>query len=262
MRVASRLRNRRWIAVLLSLILGLGRVPASAQTQNRAGLVIRHGDGSVSTTCVRFGEPSITGLDLLNRSGVSVVAEVGGLGSAVCAIGGEGCAYPAQPCFCQCQGANCAYWNYLHLIDGGWRYSPIGAAGYTITDGAVDAWAWGDQATPPVYTIDQICADSPGAPAATASAAEPSATNAPTFVSTATDIPKPVPIAQVTDTPEPSAPTRPSAPTDVPAPTVAVPPEPSALIHSPQAELGSYALFAVVVVALGGWLIVNHIRRR
>ncbi|MGH9201697.1 MAG: hypothetical protein ACRD2A_10745, partial [Vicinamibacterales bacterium] len=70
------------------------------------------------------------------------------------------------------------------------------------------------------------------------------------------------PIAQVTNTPEPSAPTPPSAPTDVPAPTVAAPPDTSALIHSPQAELGSYALFAVVVVALGGWLIVMQLRRK
>ena len=257
------LQNRRWIATLLSLVLGLGLVPAGAQTHagSRAGLIVQRGDGSVATYCVRFGEPSITGLELLNRAGVSVVAEVSGLGSAVCAIGGEGCAYPAQPCFCQCQGATCAYWNYLHLIDGAWRYSPIGAAGYTISDGAVDGWAWGDKTTPPLYTIDHICSASSTAPVGGSVAATPTArsrtTVEPTATSEAANRPEPAPLAQVSHTPEPVVPTQSAAPIDSAASS-----DTSAVTDSPQADVGSYAIFLAVVVALSGWLIAAQLRKK
>ena len=240
--------------MLLSLALGLA--PTNAQTQNRAGLVIQYGDGSVATTCVRFGEPSITGLDLLMRSGLSIHAEVSGLGAAVCAINGQGCAYPAQPCFCQCQGANCAYWNYLHLIDGAWQYSPVGASGYAVTDGAVDGWAWGDQHTPPPHTIDQMCASFPAAQATAPAAAPATATTEATDMATVTDtlgaaVPTPV-----------ASPTQIGPPTEVRAPTAVAAPKPS-VAHIPTREdVGSYALFAIMVVALGGWLMVNRLRRR
>jgi hypothetical protein len=269
MKQAKRLHAGRWMVVALSLILGYGLAEASAQTENRAGLVIRYGDGRLSTFCIRFGEPSITGLDLFTRSGQLPIVETGGLGAAVCAINGEGCAYPSQPCFCQCQGANCAYWNYFHWIDGAWRYSPLGAAARTITDGAIDGWSWGENLAPPVYTLDQICAESPAAPISTMIAVTPIAA------------PTDAPVGYPSDTPTASLPTGttepvvqaptdslalPPAPTGAQAPTVVLPtagsqPEASVSRDSPQSDLGSYALFAVVVVGLGGWLIVARIRK-
>ncbi|HID24016.1 MAG TPA: hypothetical protein EYP14_16665, partial [Planctomycetaceae bacterium] len=76
---------------------------------HRAGLIVVHGDGRVVTRCVPFDEETLTGADLLARSGLSVTfAAYGGLGQAVCAIDGEGC--PAEDCFCRCKGASCAYW--------------------------------------------------------------------------------------------------------------------------------------------------------
>lgn len=246
------LRIGRWMAIALSLALGLAQ--AHAQPPYRAGLVIQHADGRVATYCVRFGEPSIAGLDLLDRAGVSIVVEVSGLGTAVCAIEGQGCAYPAQPCFCRCQGADCAYWNYLHLVDGAWRYSPISVSGYTVTDGAVDGWAWGDGITPPLYTVDQICAASPTAVVATpAPAAQSTATPAPAVAPTATDVPDSTPIAAATDTPQPAAP-----PTGVPT----APSDASTAVRAAQEDVGSYALYVIVVVALGGWLIVKSRRKR
>ena len=62
--------------ILLSLLLSAlcflaGASAARAQGgDHRAGLVIRFGDGSVQTQCVSFGESSITGEELLQRSGL------------------------------------------------------------------------------------------------------------------------------------------------------------------------------------------------
>jgi hypothetical protein len=247
---------RRWLLIILSLLLGTRAAPIGAQSENRAGLVVQYGDGRVATYCVRFDEPSITGLDLLQRSGLKIVAEVGGLGSAVCAIGGQGCAYPSQPCFCQCQGAQCAYWNYFHLMDGAWQYSPLGGAGYAIADGAVDGWAWGDKTAPPVYTIDQICAAPPPARPTNRPTIEPTIDSANRQV----DTPAPSP------TLEPAI--RPTAePTRQPTiqPTIEPTSEPvdrrSEAPADSQLDVSSYALFAIVVIGLGGWLLVSRARR-
>ena len=269
--------SRRRMALIVSIALALQLGLVSAQAQNRAGLVIQYADGRVATYCVRFGEPSITGLDLLNRAGLKVVAEVGGLGAATCSIDGQGCAYPAQPCFCQCQGASCAYWNYFHLIDGAWRYSPIGALGYTVTDGAVDGWAWGDKVTPPTYTIEQICSESPAAPTLQSTV---ELTNEPTGEPTSqrvtesapTIAPAIGPTVEPTLVPAGEPALQPaSRPTHEPTiesanprtgepvnPPTIQPARPSAS----QPDAGSYAVFAVVVIALGGWLIAARARRR
>ncbi len=85
-----------WLALLTA-------VPATAQDlpPHRAGLVVVHGDGRVLTRCVAFAEETISGADLLRRSGLVVVlSPYGGLGYGVCAIDGEGCAN-GEDCFCQ-----------------------------------------------------------------------------------------------------------------------------------------------------------------
>lgn len=188
----------------------------------------------------------------------------------MCSIGGQGCAYPSQPCFCKCQGASCAYWNYLHLIDGAWRYSPIGAAGYTITDGAVDAWAWGDKVTPPVYTIDQMCAASAGQPTSQPPNT-PATDSASQRAGESTARPASVPAGEPTVAPtarragEPTVPptNRPTLqPTNEPAsqPTNEPTLQPA---NGPatQVDAGGYAAFAVIILGLGGWLIVTRSRK-
>jgi len=269
MKLANRLHIGRWMVVALSLILGYGLAEVSAQTENRAGLIIQYGDGHVATYCVRFGEPSITGLDLFTRSGQLPIVETAGLGAAICAINGEGCAYPSQPCFCQCQGANCAYWNYFHWIDGAWRYSPLGATARTITDGAIDGWSWGENLAPPVYTIDQICTESLAEPTSPALAVTSVAAPTDQPISHPSDTPT---VLLPTETPElavqapADSPTSPPATTDTQtpttiSPTATAPTEASASNSSSQIDLGSYALFAVVVVGLGGWLLVSRLRK-
>ncbi|MCJ7549913.1 MAG: hypothetical protein MUQ30_09560 [Anaerolineae bacterium] len=144
--------------LLLALISANSPAPARAQaTGNQAGLVIVHGDGRVTTLCVAFPEPLISGADLISRSGLSLVLEAGPLGMTVCSLNGEGC--PSTDCFCECHGTPCVYWNYYHSNpDGSWTYANTGAATRQITNGDVDAWLWGESSElPPSVTFDAIC---------------------------------------------------------------------------------------------------------
>jgi hypothetical protein len=115
------------------------RLPALA-AEHRAGLVVDLGAGSAVQRCVAFSEDTVTGLDLLARSGLKLQT----WGSAVCRVEGQGCDYPVEPCFCRCRGTPCAYWSYWHWEQGRWTYSSVGAAAYALQDGDIDGWAWGD----------------------------------------------------------------------------------------------------------------------
>jgi hypothetical protein len=128
--------------------------PGATQTESRAALIIQFGDGSYITRCVSFAEDSIAGLELLTRSGL----ETSLWGGAVCRVQGEGCDFPAQPCFCQCKGSSCQYWSYWHRRDDRWAYSQIGSGDYRVHNGDVEAWLWGDAQTPPVaLSFAEIC---------------------------------------------------------------------------------------------------------
>jgi hypothetical protein len=151
--------------VLLLVALAI-TLPALGQAQegdeNQAGLVIQYGDGRVETACVYFSEPEISGLDALTRSGLSYIAQTGGVGAAVCKIGGDGCDFPNEDCFCRCKGADCTYWSYQQLRDGAWAQSPLGASSSKVRPGNVEGWAWGagsvaQGAQPPVLTLEEIC---------------------------------------------------------------------------------------------------------
>jgi LPXTG-motif cell wall-anchored protein len=209
-------------------------VGQAQETQNQAGVVIRYGDGHVATACVRFSEPSISGIELLQRAGISVIAQSVGMGSAVCKISNDGCDYPSEDCFCQCKGGNCAYWAYQRLRGDHWAYSPIGASASQVQPGDVDGWAWGagsvqSGAAPPVIPLDQICSENPVALPPTipppTSVPAPSTAPKPTFVPLPTTIPPTLrPSRTATIIAPSSKPTRTaaiSAPTSV-SPTVAL----------------------------------------
>ena len=173
--------------LLTALCLLAGASTARAQGgDHRAALVVRFADNSVEKRCVAFSEPSITGAELLTRSGLQIIMDhTSGIGGAVCSIAGAGCAFPTQDCFCKCQGLTCEYWAYYHWVDG-WQYSQVGAGGYTdVTDGAVEGWSWGagnfsSGVEPPVVAFDEVCA-----PPATATPTA-TATATPTATATAT----------------------------------------------------------------------------
>lgn len=214
----SRRLSRLALALLLALatLAGAGSAPLAADRPNGAGLVIRFGDGRIVTAYVEFQEPAITGIELLQRAGIPVtVAPFGGLGLAVCAIGGEGC--PAEDCFCQAKQQPARFWHYYGLTpDGRWVLHPVGASSRVVRDGDVDGWSWttGESGLP-ALTIDDI-ARAHGierAPAQPPAAPTPTPTSAP---------PPPTPTAAAAPT------VAPAVPPLTPTPTVAERPEPTA----------------------------------
>jgi hypothetical protein len=122
-------------------------------TARRAGVVVDFGEGSTVQRCVAFGEDTVSGLDLMARSGLKLQT----WGSAVCRVEGQGCDYPAEPCFCQCRGTPCAYWSYWHWKQVRWVYSSVGAAAYTLQDGDIDGWAWGAGNPPAMQPTLSAC---------------------------------------------------------------------------------------------------------
>ena len=157
---ATQVRDFSLLVATIVLAVTFARVSpqgAHADTPNRAGLVVRFGDGSLVTRCVEFSGADISGYDLLERSGLDIVAAFdSGQGAAVCQIEREGC--PAADCL-TCAYPN--YWAYWHLADGDWAYSQAGASGYRVHDGDVEGWSWGAGDPPPVVPFDQICAPPP-----------------------------------------------------------------------------------------------------
>jgi hypothetical protein len=192
--------RRAILLALASSILGILGGVSAARAQDgggRAALVVRFPDGSVETRCVGFSGSSITGAELLARSGLQIILDYNsGLGGAVCSIAGSGCAFPAQECFCQCQGLSCEYWAYYHWRAGGWEYSQVGASSFAVSDGAVEGWSWGpgnwfSGVEPPVLAFDQVCVAPTSTPTATA-------TPAPTATPTMTSAPVRTSAPQVT----------------------------------------------------------------
>ena len=184
-------RSHRTTAGVAALIVGLalttvvpGAVGRSADAADlkRAGVVVDPGDGSgPHTACVWFEEESITGLELLARSTFDAgIRAFGGLGGAVCSIGGTGCSTDSA-CL-SCGGTQ--YWAYALANPGDPSFSqaPVGPGSRTVTDGAVDGWRWGSGDPPAFRSIDRICPaappttpTSPAAPPAPPAAAPPAA---------------------------------------------------------------------------------------
>ena len=210
---------------LLSLLVFLDVLPkGQAQTANRAALVIQFDNARVLTFCISFSEPSISGHELLQRSGLPVVSAIDPLGYAVCKIDQLGC--PEENCFCQSPPN---YWSYWHLNQNTWVYSAAGSSSYTIQSGVVDGWVWGSGPgfPPPAHTFDQVCNPTPtpsNTPTATSTASQtatattqPSPTSSPTHAP-ASATTKPTRVPHKATSFLPSTPTTP-VPQNSPAPT-------------------------------------------
>jgi len=220
---------------LLVLLAALGLPgPTLADEPNQAGLVVQFGDGQVETRCITFEETEITGADLLLLySGLDTIVDASsGMGITVCQLEAEGCAYPSEPCFCQCMGGGeCAYWNYFYREPGSnvWTYSALGAVLRKVRNGSIEAWVWGDGTTPPTFdgTFASICAAPTAAPTTAPTTARPTATSEPS----ATSAPP-----AFTPTPAPTLPALTVAPepTQTPHPThTAVPPVSTTALSAP-----------------------------
>ena len=191
---------------------------AADATLHHAGLVVTFGDRHSATFCVEFSEDSITGLQLLQRSGLPLVTSAGGQGSAVCGIDGEGSDDPTN-CFLPCTGGTCLYWAYYGYVSGAWKFSQIGAGSRVVHDGDIDGWSWGSggvssgaiPAPPGTLCPTDTPSPTPALPTSTPVIGPPSAT--------------PI-VAQPTSTPivpQPSA--TPVAPEMTPAPTLTSEPD-------------------------------------
>ena len=83
---------------------------AAKTIPNTIGLVVQHADGRVETRTVLFSEPTISGLEALQRTGLALELS----GALVCRLGGTGC--PSADCFCGCPAPfdPCFYWSYFN----------------------------------------------------------------------------------------------------------------------------------------------------
>ena len=149
-----RARPLAWLAAACLLAATFLGPSLGAQEPNRAGIVVRHSDGETSEMCVLFDEDEITGAQLLERSKLEVTTDTLALGTAVCAIEGEGCA--RDDCFCDYP----TFWGYW-TRDGrsDWSFSQSGASDRVVRDGSVDGWSFGKDGkpAPPDVTIGSIC---------------------------------------------------------------------------------------------------------
>ena len=221
----------RWLwRMMMGLALLVLAQPVRAQTTNQAGLVIVHGDGRVVSRCVAFNEPQISGYDLLQRTGLDLNIEVGGVGVAICRLDGEGCTYPQQSCFCGTESDSSHYWSYWQWTNGAWQYSNQGAANQVVQPGTLQGWAWGvntanNAATPPLsLTFAEVCVPPTATPTVT-----PSPTASPTTLATATLSPTPTVVPPtLTATPWPTL-----APTATPTPWLTATPLPLATATVP-----------------------------
>jgi len=256
--------RKKLLLAALAILLFVPGTTGLAQAPNRAGLAIQFPDGQIETTCVEFEEDQISGLELLNRSGLVVkVDHSSGLGAKVCKIEETGCNYPEEDCWCQCQGSPCAYWNYWLLKNGQWVYSPLGAGSRRLGDGDVDGWAWGDGQPPPHISLGEICHGKVEATEATALAFT-SPLKTPTYRPTAVQTPWPTATGPASPLSPPTTvmppPASPTARVFVPA-TEGQPPPAS---KTPEPDLppspDRYVSLAGILAALG--LIVLTIWRR
>ncbi len=118
---------------------------AAQEPAHAAGLVIDYGDGRISYAWVPFTEESISGIELLKRSGLSLVSiSFGGLGEGVCSIEDTGCG--VEPCrarLCQTADRASPFWQYLRQDGpGNWKRFALGASQSDVRDGDIDGWAW------------------------------------------------------------------------------------------------------------------------
>lgn len=211
-----------WILLLAVALLAGGARPTWAQGPNQVAIVVQYAAGDVSTYCVSFDSPTVSGLEALQQAGIKVVYEGSAMGARVCKIGPVGCDLPGN-CFCQCKGTECLYWSYWHLVDGTWQYAIVGAASYQVAPGSVEGWSWGigtpNQAPqPPVIAFAEICAPSTATPVPTEAAETPTPpAETPTSPPTGGEQPSSTPAAATL------APSATPVPTEAPTETATAP---------------------------------------
>jgi hypothetical protein len=144
---------------VLLAVFGSAGTGFAQDTPEYAGIVIRPGDGTVTYAYVPL-EEEISGIELLRRSGISLVTVgFGGLGEGVCQIEETGCEVgPCRTRLCQTGDPDSPYWRYFQADENGdWVASPLGGSGTKVEPGGVDGWSWTpDEAQLPEVGISEI----------------------------------------------------------------------------------------------------------
>lgn len=191
-----------------------------AQSTNRAGLVIKYGDGSIQTFCISFAGDSITGYELLQETGLDLKVNIFGGDVAVCSIRGTGC--PGDDTCLLCKAP--LYWSYWHLQEKSWEYSWQGAGDHTLHDKDVNGWVWGNgQSPPPPISYEEICKSQ------SSDQKKPAKTRKPTFIPAIPTSPTPTPTKQPTNTATP-LPSQINPPTSSPVPAIPATSAPTAVL--------------------------------
>ena len=237
-----RLEKATWLgaAAAVALTAALLSIRPAHAAIHHAALVIQHSSGSLITRCVAFAEDRITGLQLIERSGLQHETQsFGSTGTAVCQLDREPSTVPSG-----CFGSG-RYWQYFHRQGGGWQASAFGAGSSVLHDADMDAWHYADgpNQAPANIAFASVCTAPPPAVAATA-------TNAPATQTQGT----PAPVA----TPAPTA--------SLEAPVPARSPRPNAVLTSngPPAQppnvtaIVGFGGMAILLLALGA----INLRRR
>lgn len=228
-----------WIVFIALVLLAIPSLLHAQTELQQAGLLVQFEDGRAESFCINYqADETITVEELLRRSELPVVVQaVGSMGAAVCQIDGQGCAFPAEPCFCQCMGPDCRYWGLQQLVDGEWRYLNRGATGTQVKAGEIYGFAWGNNSPSaasslPVRELADFCP---------IEAAPPTAE----------------PVAQV-------ASQAPATPAANPEPlTTAAPPSQSEAVSNADAGSSwiSYLGFGLIVLLLGGLVLFAKRKR-
>ncbi len=246
------------LGMALALWASGSTAPALADGPIRVGLYVQFEDGSTTTRCVALNPADYpagkeaTGLDVLRQSGLDLVFETGGgFGVKICKLDKTGCDYPAEDCFCRCQGNPCQYWTYWYAENGAWKYSSVGANGRQVKDGDVEGWVWGGGKTAPPASVLATGICSPQATATVALAAQAEPGQAPSPPAPTNSAQPPLGSAQPpVGTPNQAGPSAPPQPVATLVSTSAASAQPS------EAESGAPSTFIWVVGGLSGLAVV------
>lgn len=269
------------VVALVALSIAGRATPASAATTDcaqsasaKAGIVVQHQDGSRRVGCVAFGESSVSGFTLLQRSGIAFESvyypSVGG--DAICSIEGE----PTSPAggwnTSNCLGS--PYWGVYKAAHGGpWYTTGGGVDAVSIGDGDGLGLSFARSGNSPPGAGNPAPAPHP-APAATGTGAGDGSGNAPPGSGTGRagpGSPSATPTATGSPSPAPSASAAPSAdPGELALGGAEAAPPPGNPGTGPPTPAGSPAALGIAtaaLVALGlavvllGQLLLPRLRR-
>lgn len=124
----------------------LSLVPLTqADGPDKADIIIRLGEDDVVGRQISFVAP-ISGLRALELTGLDVITRDMGWGIAVCSIEGIGCPGDDTCLTCDAEGK---FWSYSYWDNNAWQGYMVGAADSSISNSAIEGWAWGTWPTNP-----------------------------------------------------------------------------------------------------------------